>query len=65
MILIFTTICILDPSKTKDGFDKEMQALEYVYSNACKTCQKSNEVKDILDSPCCFGYWWIENDDDV
>lgn len=68
MIDIITAICILDPSKTKTDFTSDEKALEYIYSNTCDKCKKSIEGKSlnyILDTPCCFGFWWVEDDDDI
>lgn len=68
MVSIFTTIYILDPLKTKNGFETEEDALKYIYSNACGKCQESIKEKDlncILETPCCFGFCWIEDEDDI
>ena len=66
MIYIFTAIYILDPSRTKSNFETEQEAYEYVYSQICERCKRNiKNLKDIFDTPCCFGFWWLEDDDEL
>ena len=68
VIYILTAICILDPSKTKHGFESDDEVFNYIYSHICKSCKdniKHKTLQYLLDTPCCFGFWWVEDDDDV